>query len=70
MEGADVKGAKGGEPRDRSRVDLESSREVSYWCGELKCDEQALRAAVDRVGVMVDDVRRALVWGGTSNRVT
>ena len=59
---------RGGGPQDRSRVNLEDSRDVSYWCSELRCDEPALRAAVDRVGVMVDDVRRALVWGGVGSR--
>ena len=61
--------AGGGGPQDRSRVNVEDSEEVNYWCIQLKCDEPALRAAVERVGAMVDDVRRALVWGGTGSRV-
>ena len=56
----------GGNPQDRSRVNVEDSRELAFWCRELRCDERQLRAAVERVGVLADDVRRALVWGATS----
>lgn len=57
-----------GGPSDKNRVNLESRWEVNYWCGEFRCDEPALRAAVDRVGALADDVRRALIWGGTGTR--
>ena len=47
-------------PADRTRVNVNESWEVRYWCGEFGCTEQQLRDAVKRVGVMVSDVRRAL----------
>ncbi len=55
-----------GNPQDRRRVNVEDSRELKFWCRELRCEERQLRAAVARVGVLADDVRRALVWGATS----
>lgn len=47
-------------PRDRSRVNVNESYEVRYWCKEFSCTEQQLRDAVRRVGPMAADVRRAL----------
>lgn len=55
----------GGNPQDRTRVNVEDSREIEFWCREFRCEEGQLLAAVERVGVMADDVRRALVWGAT-----
>ncbi len=62
--------ADGGGPRDRSRVNLEDSGDVRYWCGELKCDEQALRVAVDRVGVMVRSPVSKRVVGESGQRAS
>jgi hypothetical protein len=45
-------------PADRSRVNVNESWEVRYWCKELGCTEQQLRDAVKAVGVMADAVRR------------
>jgi hypothetical protein len=55
-------------PKDRSRVDIDDEVEVRFWCCELKCTEEQLRMAVDRVGPLVDDVRRALSWGPSPTR--
>ena len=45
---------------DRGLVNVNETRKVRYWCKELGCMEPQLRDAVARVGVMADDVRRAL----------
>ena len=58
-----MNGLGGGGLQDKSSVRLSSSGEVEYWCAEMKCDEQQLREAVERVGSCPDDVRRALTWG-------
>jgi hypothetical protein len=50
-------------PADRARVNVNESWEVRYWCKEFGCTEDALRAAVKAVGVMVTDVRRYLSGG-------
>jgi hypothetical protein len=45
-------------PADRSRVNVNETWEVRYWCKAFGCTEQQLRDAVKAVGVMADDVRR------------
>ncbi len=47
-------------PADRSRVNVNESWEVKYWCGEFGCTEAQLRAAVQAVGVMANNVRAHL----------
>jgi hypothetical protein len=47
-------------PQDRSRIDVNQDHELRYWTKELGVDEQTLKAAVSRVGPMVNDVRSAL----------
>jgi hypothetical protein len=47
-------------PADRTRINVNESWEVDWWCEELECTPQQLRAAVRAVGVLVDDVRRYL----------
>jgi hypothetical protein len=47
-------------PRDRSRIDVDQDYELRYWTRELGVDEETLKAAVRRVGPMVNDVRSAL----------
>lgn len=44
-------------PADRSRINVNESWELSYWCTELSCTPTQLRAAVKEVGVLVDKVR-------------
>jgi hypothetical protein len=45
-------------PADRSRVNVNESWEVRYWCKEFGCTEEQLREAVKAVGVMAADVRQ------------
>ncbi|EIL99150.1 hypothetical protein UUA_09091 [Rhodanobacter thiooxydans LCS2] len=47
-------------PADRSRVNVNESWEVRYWCKEFGCTETQLRAAVKAVGVSVVAVRAHL----------
>jgi Protein of unknown function (DUF3606). len=47
-------------PQDASKVNLQESWEVSYWCDALNCTEGQLRSAVKAVGVYVVDVKRYL----------
>lgn len=45
---------------DRARINVEEPWEVRYWCHRLGCTEEELRAAVDKAGVMVTDVKEVL----------
>ena len=45
---------------DRKRINIHQPHEVAYWTEALGVSEEALRAAVNRVGVMADDVRQHL----------
>ncbi|SEJ33126.1 DUF3606 domain-containing protein [Frateuria terrea] len=47
-------------PADRSRVNLNEDYEARYWANKWGVSQDELRAAVERVGVMADDVERAL----------
>ena len=47
-------------PRDRARIDVNETRKVPYWCKKFGCTERQLRDAVAKVGVMADDVGRAV----------
>ncbi len=57
-------------PADRKRIDVSQDHELRYWSEELGVTADKLREAVQRVGPMVDDVRRALVGGGGPERRT
>jgi len=46
--------------QDRSRINVGQEHELRYWCKELGVDEATLKATVERVGPMVNDVRSAL----------
>ena len=46
--------------QDRSRIDVSQDHELRYWTKELGVDEETLKAAVRKVGPMVNDVRGAL----------
>lgn len=48
------------EPLDHGRINLMEAHEVRYWCRELHCTEEELRAAVAKVGTHVAAVREAL----------
>ena len=48
------------EPRDASRVDADDLDELRYWTKRFQVSEAKLRAAVGKVGVIVDDVEREI----------
>jgi len=56
---ADDKTKKG--PADTSRINVNEEYELRYWMGALKCSEQQLREAVDKVGTSSDAVREYLL---------
>jgi hypothetical protein len=47
-------------PQDASKINLNESWEVAYWCKEFGVTEAELRAAVKAVGVSVAAVRKYL----------
>ncbi|MFC5440112.1 MULTISPECIES: DUF3606 domain-containing protein [unclassified Rhodanobacter] len=47
-------------PADAQRVNVGEDYEVRYWTNKWNVTPQQLRAAVDKVGVMADDVEREL----------
>lgn len=46
--------------QDRKRINVNEPHEVRYWTQALGVSEAELRESVKRVGVMADDVKRAL----------
>ena len=49
-----------GGPYDRSRINMNDGYEVRYWARELDVSVEQIRAAVRKVGPLLDDVRREL----------
>jgi uncharacterized protein DUF3606 len=47
-------------PEDGLRINLHQEHEVRYWCKALDCEEFELRACVEKVGMMADDVRACI----------
>jgi hypothetical protein len=47
-------------PADPTRIDLTTPYEVRYWCREFQVTPAELRAAIERVGGRVADVRAEL----------
>jgi hypothetical protein len=47
-------------PADDKRINIHQDHEVRYWTNKFGCSGQELIDCVNRVGVMVDDVRRCL----------
>jgi hypothetical protein len=47
-------------PLDPGRVNVVDPYEVQYWCRELHCTEEQLKAAVAQVGSHVSAVRQQL----------
>jgi hypothetical protein len=47
-------------PEDAKRVNVNEDYEVAYWSKRLTTTPEKLRAAVKKVGVMVDDVEKEL----------
>jgi hypothetical protein len=46
--------------QDRKRINVNEPHEVRYWTQALGISEAELRESVKRVGVMAEDVKRAL----------
>jgi hypothetical protein len=46
--------------RDRDRINVHEEYEVRYWSKELGVTPEKLKQTVEKVGVMVTDVRKAL----------
>ncbi|HEX7446057.1 MAG TPA: DUF3606 domain-containing protein [Pirellulales bacterium] len=47
-------------PRDAQRISIDEDYEVRYWTEKLGCSREQLEKTVAKVGVMADDVRRAI----------
>jgi hypothetical protein len=47
-------------PADAQRVNMGEDYEVRYWTDKWQVTPEQLRAAVEKVGVMADDVEREL----------
>lgn len=45
---------------DRTRINRNESYEVEYWTTAFGVSKERLFAAIDKVGVQVEDVRREL----------
>ena len=43
-------------PQDAKRINIHEDYEVRYWTQRFGCTVERLKAAVAKVGVMVDDV--------------
>ncbi len=50
-------------PQDASRINVNEDYEVEYWTKALGVSAEALRRAVDQVGVSADAVRAHLARG-------
>jgi hypothetical protein len=46
--------------RDRDRINVHEDYELQYWTKELGVTPEKLKQTVEKVGVMVTDVRTAL----------
>jgi hypothetical protein len=47
-------------PRDLGYVDVSQGSELLYWCDELDCSENVLRAVIGEVGPSVVEVKRRI----------
>jgi hypothetical protein len=61
---ADSPDNRGGQ--DRTRININQEHEVRYWTEKFRVTEEQLRQAVQRVGVMVEDVEKELKQAGRS----
>jgi hypothetical protein len=46
--------------RDRDRINVHEDYELRYWTKELGVTPEKLKQTVEKVGVMVSEVRKAL----------
>jgi len=47
-------------PEDSKRININQEWEIEYWCKKLGCTRAQLIAAVNKVGPMVEDVKKEL----------
>ena len=47
-------------PEDASRINVHERYEVDYWCTKFNVTPEQLKACVQKVGVMVADVKKCL----------
>jgi len=47
-------------PQDAQRINVHEDYEVQYWSTKFGCTEEQLKAAVKKVGIMVEDVEAEL----------
>lgn len=47
-------------PLNYSEVNIFEDNEVNWWCQELKCTEEELTYAVDKVGVYTTNIKKYL----------
>jgi hypothetical protein len=47
-------------PEDPTKINVNQTWEVKYWCNEFGVTEDELKSAVELVGVYVKDVRKYL----------
>jgi hypothetical protein len=47
-------------PQDAKRINIHEDYEVRYWTQRFGCTPEQLKAAVEKVGVMVENVEREL----------
>lgn len=47
-------------PADRTRINVNEDYELQYWSEKFGVSRERLRAAVEKVGVMAEDVDREL----------
>ena len=54
-------------PQDAKRVSIHEDHEVRYWTKRFGCTLEQLKAAVTKVGVMVEDVEAELKRPGAQS---
>jgi hypothetical protein len=54
----------GYEPPDPTRIDVEDPRALGFWARTLSRPAEDIRAAVRKVGPMLEDVKRELGMAG------
>jgi hypothetical protein len=48
------------QPQDATRINLNEDYEVQYWTKKFNCSKQALKDAVEKVGVSAEKVEKLL----------
>ncbi len=53
-------------PQDAQRINVNQEHELRYWTAKFGVSSDQLKQVVNRVGPMVDDVRRAIAESKTT----